>query len=448
LIASIVRRSIIVIALALVASRAARADGDYPDPSLPPEPLEPYSEPIPSPPPAPLNPYPAPDPPPAEPPAEATSAPTTGALRAGIYADSDQTIVFRALAALGGSAGRWSLGGSFALDVISSASVDVRSSPALSMVDVMTSASGRSSTSGGKMSDRRLLGTFGAGYHGEGGRNLNFNVAYANENDYDSVSAVANGSIDLFHRMTTLLGGASVTYNWIGSVLDPTFARTMYALGWAAGIAQVLSPRDALRLRYDGSYASGYQASPYRNVRFGDWTTTVGAHRQIVFANTIGTAAGLPETEPDTRTRHALTLEWLHSFAPSLAIHASATAGTDSWGLTSGAGGLDLRVSTEAWRLELGYRFYGQGAADFYLPRYTNDPSTYRYFTSDKELGQEWGHAPRIDVARVLKQPSHPGDSRALLDVQLLGMYYQYPNFPLLASRWGVFLDVGLTWEP
>ena len=70
----------------------------------------------------------------------------TGTARGGAYHDSDSTTVWRALGVLGAAWGHWSLGGTVDVDAVTSASVDVRSSPALSKVDVMTSASGRSST--------------------------------------------------------------------------------------------------------------------------------------------------------------------------------------------------------------------------------------------------------------------------------------------------------------
>ena len=81
--------------------------------------------------------------------------PPTGTVRLGIYQDSDHTRVLRALATLAKTYDRWQAGGSFDVDTVTSAAVDVRSSPALSTVDIVTTASGRSSSSGGEMTDTR-----------------------------------------------------------------------------------------------------------------------------------------------------------------------------------------------------------------------------------------------------------------------------------------------------
>jgi hypothetical protein len=378
---------------------------------------------------------------------DATSASTTGALRLGVYYDTDHTQVIRSLASVASTSGDWSLTGSGAVDIVSSASVDVRSSPGLSAVDMVTSASGRSSTSGGRMSDRRLLGTGGAGWSDGAGHTTNLAASYATEADYTSVSGRMNGSYDLFDRTLTLLGGLAFTDNWIGTVLDPAFRRNMHELGWSVGAAQVTSQRDAIRLRYDGSDAEGYQASPYRNVRFGDWTTMKGPNQQITFKDTIGAAAGLPENVPGSRVRHAAVLELVKALDEGIGLHGELRVGRDSWKVKSETAAVDLRVAESFWRMQLGYRFYTQSAAAFFQDKYLLDPSMYTYYSSDKELGRELGHMLNFDISAVVG-PSHgPGDTRLLLDLRIAVLRYDYPGFLLLSSRTSYFIESGLTWE-
>ena len=373
--------------------------------------------------------------------------PTTGTIRVGGYTDSDQTTVYRALGSLAHSFGRWSLNASFGIDAVTSASVDVRSSPALSKVDVVTSASGRSSTSGGQMTDTRYQLTGGSGWNDSKGHTAGFTGAVAKETDYESVSGGLNGSYDLLDRTLTLLGGFTLTDNWVSSVLDPTLHHKMIAAGWSLGMARVLTPNDALRVRYDGKFADGYLASPYRDVRFGDWTAVLGA-QQITFANTIGSVAGLPEHEPETRLSHAVVFEWVHSLAAGFALHPEVRLSHDSWDLNSLSAGLDVRVARPRWRLQAGYRFYLQGHADFFEDKYTLAPSAYTYYTSDKELGDQVGHIVRFDYAHVLMDANSPSDNRLLLTLQLDVMQYNYPGFLLLSSRQSEFVSIGLSWEP
>jgi len=150
---------------------------------------------------------------------------------------------------------------------------------------------------------------------------------------------------------------------------------------------------------------------------------------------------------PDHRLSSAITLELVHALGGSVALHPSVRVAHESWGIDSITGALDLRVARAGWRLDLGYRYYAQTAADFFQGKYTADPSMYAYYTSDKELGDEHDQTLTLDIAGVLKEPEDDHQDRLLLDARFAAMAYRYPGFVLLDSRTGVFAQVGLTWE-
>ena len=379
--------------------------------------------------------------------ASSDDTPMTGTGRFGVYHDSDATTVMRGLATAVKEWGHWSMNATAVVDAVTSASVDVKTSPALGKVDVITGASGQSSKSGGEMSDTRYLGTVGLGWNDTRGHALNLTTSAATERDYESVSAGLNGSTDVADRNVTLLGGFTVTDNWVSSVLDSTLHRKMYAIGWSGGVARVLTPADAVRVRYDGKLSDGYQASPYRSVRFGDWTTTTLSTGQITFANTIGTADGLPEKLPETRLSTALTGEWVHALALGVGLHTSVRAAHDSWGVDSLTPQLDLRIAKATWRLDLGYRLYLQSRASFFEDKYTMDPAMYANYSSDKELGRQVGHLGSFDLATTLVEPETPNDARMMLFFHTDVFEYSYPGFTLLSSRTSAFIEAGLSWE-
>jgi len=379
--------------------------------------------------------------------ASSDDTPMTGTGRFGVYHDSDATTVMRGLATAVKEWGHWSMNATAVVDAVTSASVDVKTSPALGKVDVITGASGQSSKSGGEMSDTRYLGTVGLGWNDTRGHALNLTTSAATERDYESVSAGLNGSTDVADRNVTLLGGLTVTDNWVSSVLDSTLHRKMYAIGWSGGVARVLTPADAVRVRYDGKLSDGYQASPYRSVRFGDWTTTTLSTGQITFANTIGTADGLPEKLPETRLSTALTGEWVHALALGVGLHTSVRAAHDSWGVDSLTPQLDLRIAKATWRLDLGYRLYLQSRASFFEDKYTMDPAMYANYSSDKELGRQVGHLGSFDLATTLVEPETPNDARMMLFFHTDVFEYSYPGFTLLSSRTSAFIEAGLSWE-
>jgi len=382
----------------------------------------------------------------APPPDPDAPEPATGTVRAGIYDDSDKTRVYRVLGVIAHTFGQWSLNASVGIDAVSSASVDVRSSPALSKIDVVTGASGRSTTSGGEMTDRRYQVTGGAGWKDSSGHAASLTAAVAKETDYASVSGGINGQYDIDDRNTTLLGGVTLTDSWVSSVLDSTIHGKLFAAAWTTGVARVLTRDDAIRVRYDGKLSFGDQASPYRQVRFGDWSVQMTDH-QNTFTNTIGSADGLMEKVPEHRISHAAVVEWVHSLATGIGLHPELRVGHDSWSINSLTASLDLRIARPTWRARLGYRFYMQSSADFFHDKYTMDPSMYAYYTSDKELGDQYGHLGSVDFSLVLSEPQAPNQRRVLLNLELDAVHYRYPGFTLLPSRDSLFASAGISWE-
>jgi uncharacterized protein DUF3570 len=359
-----------------------------------------------------------------------------GSLREGIYSDTDHTQVIRSLAAVDAAWSGIHLSVKESVDVVSSASLDVRSSAAL---DAVSSASARAAG----MSDNRFETVVGASYDDGRGHVAGLSAVYATERDYTSLGAGVTGSWDLAARNFTLLGGGHVNHNEVWSIIDPAFQGTLDEIGYSLGVAQVLSTSDVIRLRYDGSYGSGYQASPYRTVRFGDWFVASGRGGLLTFSNTIGSAAGMPEKVPTVRVRHAGVLEWVHGFGAGVALLTQARVARDSWGVLGGTFGADLRVAGDPWQLRAAYHFYIQGPADFFADKYTMAPESYTYYTSDKELGAERGHIGSLDLGLALRD--WPSEGRAsAIDLQLDVLRYDYPGFALLPSRTSVFVELGL----
>lgn len=364
-------------------------------------------------------------------------AQTVVSARGGVYSDSDRTTVFRTNAAAKKTFGRITVGVDEAVDVVTSASVDVRTSAA---VDVTSGASARSP----KMHDRRFQTTLSLGWNDGVGHTATASAFAAFERDYRSVGGAVRGTFDVFERNTTLIGAFNASSDAVTSMLDPTFTARSSGCGYAFGVAQLLSARSALRLRYDGSYRAGYLASPYRSVRFGNWTTETTPEGATVFLHTIG--AALPENVPETRLRHALAAELLTEIVPRLGALVSYRFGFDDWGVQSHTVSPELRfLLYDGAVLRLVYRWYAQRGAEFFRGKYVLDPAAYSHFSSDKELGDMRGHELGIGV-RFARGKNEP-DTRSI-DASLHFARYDYPGFALLDARSALIFDLGGTFDP
>jgi hypothetical protein len=146
---------------------------------------------------------------------------------------------------------------------------------------------------------------------------------------------------------------------------------------------------------------------------------------------------------PATRLRHAGVIDWLHSFAPGFATARSYRVAYDDWGVFGQTASAELRFAGNDWFARLGYRFYLQGDADFYQEKYLMAASNYQFYTSDKELGQELGHAGTAEINWQLQR--HQQDQVGVsLDLRVDALYYRYPDFALLSARSSVFGEAGL----
>ena len=165
----------------------------------------------------------------------------------------------------------------------------------------------------------------------------------------------------------------------------------------------------------------------------------------LVFSNTIGSPDGLPEKVPTMRVRHAAVLEWLHGFGDGVGLHAQRPPGARQLGhRPRGRSAPTLRVAAGDWLFRLGYRFYIQGAADFFEDKYLQAPAMYGYYTSDKELGDQRGHIVNVDVGYTLRDWPGEGHEEPTSTSSSTASTTTTPASRLLPSRDSLFAAIGL----
>ena len=120
--------------------------------------------------------------------------------------------------------------------------------------------------------------------------------SYSKENDYLSHTLDVGLADELSTRTRRSALGYGVSLNTVGRAEDMNFARALTVHHVALSLTQTINaaPHRA-RSRTSSSYADGYQASPYRFVPV----------RMILDA---APDLWVPETDPDTRFRHALVV--------------------------------------------------------------------------------------------------------------------------------------------
>jgi hypothetical protein len=335
-----------------------------------------------------------------------------------VRTDTDHTVVISPRARVEKRVGdATSVDVSYAADVWTSASIDIRASasrPVTEQRDELDFALAH------ELEDVTLTGSY----------------RYSVENDYESHGATAGGSLDLADKNTTLALNLYGFLDSVGRSGDPEFSRGLGTLGARLSFTQVLDTKTIAQATYEIAHLDGYQASPYRFVGIGG--TGFGC---------LGAVECLAEHEPDARTRHAMAVLLRRALSDQISLGGNYRFFLDSWGLSSHTVAVQLGWTASAdTSLALRYRFYTQDGVRFYKPVYETLPDKDQFTTRDREQSPMHDHRIGLDLQQ---KAAIGGDQGAVLVINagVGGDFYTYDDFVGLKSTKALELTLALTLE-
>ncbi|MEZ5540696.1 MAG: DUF3570 domain-containing protein [Pseudomonadota bacterium] len=288
------------------------------------------------------------------------------------------------------------LNGNYYVDSISSASIDVVTSGASAYTE------------------ERKEFTGGADYlHG----NSTISVSYTNstENDYEANTASFGISMDMFENMTTVSMGYIRGWDTVQNNLDDTFSRDVNRQNYKLGLSQVITKDMVMELNYEGITDEGFLNNPYRTVRWYDELN-----------NTSGTQ---PEMYPNTRTSSAVALRARYYLPYRAAISGEYRYFTDTWGIdahTLEAG--YTHPLAGGWTVDGHYRYYTQGAADFYSDLFPHEDAQ-NFLARDKELSTFSSHTFGVRLSYDFLENGWHSLERGTVNVAWDHIMFNYDDF-------------------
>lgn len=323
-----------------------------------------------------------------------------------VYTDSDHTnVVSPTVQATADVTPETNVSLGYLADVVTSASIDI-----------VTQASPTT------IHDTRHQVSAGAS-HVFGSLTARGGYSFSQENDYQSNTMSVSLEKELNDKDTTLALGYGVSLNQVGRAHDRNFSRDLDVHSASLSWTQIVSPKLVTQVSYELGGAFGYQASPYRFV-------PVRANLDAMPLESV------PETDPDTRYRHAFVIGANRAVFDDSSIQGDYRIYHDTWGITSHTLGLRYFVNFgKKVELRLRNRFYTQGAASFYQAVYTTPQ---QYMVYDRELSPLWSETIG---GKLMYQMTERLEAEAKLDI----FYYSYADFPPLSSRTGANVGVGLS---
>jgi hypothetical protein len=322
-----------------------------------------------------------------------------------VYADTDATVVVSPHVSATGTftSTKTSLNASYTEDVVSSASVDVR-----------TTASPR-------IYDRRQEVDVGVGQE-VAGLTLGGSFMHARERDYLSNGGSLTLSRDLFQRNTTL--GLRVGYmsNVVGRADDPLYQAPMTDLSGDLVLTQVFSPTLLGQLNATVGQSNGMIASPYR---------------KVAIYSGAAVAEVVPENEPPSRFKFAAAVG-LKKYIGVFVAHLDYRLYTDTWQLLSHTVDARWIIDLSPVTIRLRYRFYTQNSAYFYQQRYD---ALRLYVSSDREVSRFMSHLFGLKIEWTPLRTARGAAFR--FDAKVEGMYFRYFEFDRLPQRWALISQAG-----
>lgn len=327
-----------------------------------------------------------------------------------LYADTDRTVVVSPhVTGTVTLPSKTSLSATYTEDVVSSASVDVR-----------TTASPR-------IYDRRQEVDFGVGQD-LAGFVLGGSYMHARERDYLSNGGSLTLSKELFQKNTTVSLRGGFMSNVVGRADDPNYQAPMTDWSGDLALTQIFTPTTIAQLNVTVARTNGMIASPYRKVRV---NVAPSGEAPLVLL--------LPEREPGDRFRVAGALALKQYLGNFLILHGEYRLYGDTWQVLSHT--IDARVILDLspFTLRFRYRFYTQSRAYFYEPSYD---VLKLYVSADRELSAFTSHLFGLKAEWAPFRTEKTG-AQFRFDLKAEGMYFNYPEFLRLKERWALILQVG-----
>ena len=268
----------------------------------------------------------------------------------------------------------WEIATSATLDIVSGASPIQVINQSGTPVQIKTGAS---------ISDHRKAGDISIKHKWEYA-SLGVSRTESSEKDYESKAVGINATFDFNEKNTTLAVGHGLSNDRVESVSDARLNERRDSREYMFGLTQLLDRRSLLQTNLVHTKGSGYLSDPYKS------TVTF-------FTSGSPILAIAKDSRPSTRDQWA----WLTRYKRSL-VDSGATLSAeyryfrDDWGIRAHTVAASWQQSmADAWKYEIGLRYYSQSAADFYGAVIPTRPAP-RIFSSDQRLAAYGALEPSI----------------------------------------------------
>lgn len=339
------------------------------------------------------------------------------------YADSDHVSVVSpsVSGAIESPTRGLKMGGSYLVDVVSAASVDIVS------------------TASKRWREVRHAGTLDVRYKPH---DIGFTAnGYASvEPDYRSLGAGGALVYDFHDRLHTFTLGYAFAEDVSGRSGTPfsVFANVIDKHTLSPGLTLTVDRATVLSLTVDAMFERGDSSKPYRYVPFFDSESAVPAGASVDLVNKLRRPERALEHLPESRDRFALSARLLHRWN-DVTLRLNERLYADDWGMVASTTDARLPIDVgDRLRVYPHARLHVQQGVSFWKRAYTvgDDNVWPKYWAGDRELGPLRTYTLGGGAQLAL--------GRYVLTAQVDGMLTQFLDALYLLRRAGVLATIGI----
>ena len=283
-------------------------------------------------------------------------------------------------------------------------------------IDVVTSGASR-------YSEKRTEYSVGAQYLYDKSI-ISGGVTRSDESDYEAETWYVGVSQDFFGDLSNISFSYSRGDDLVRQTGIDDFEEEVLRQNFRIGFSQVIKANWIMSLNYELGTDEGYLNNPYRSYRYLNDPLDPTAGYQLA-----------QEVYPNTRTSDAASLRMLYYLPWRAVIGGNYRYFSDDWGIAAHTAQISYtHTFRDRWVIDLKYRYYQQGDADFYDDLFqfaSQDSRDYR--ARDKEMSDFDSSTLSLHVSYELPQ-LHQLLDRTALSLQWDHMFFNYNNFSNLTD--------------
>ena len=299
-------------------------------------------------------------------------------------------------------------------DIVSGASIDVRTSGASPYRETRTQDGLSADILYGKTT--YSLGVTHSHEPDYRSNTANFGISQSMFGDLTTVSMTYRRTWNDVFKMECILHDDALHYPCAAKIHDPTFGkRDMDERSYGVGLTQILTRNSILSANFEVITDQGWLSNPYRSVLYADPASGTGF-------------ALAPEVDPNTRTSNALGLDYKYYLPWRAALDLQYRYFEDTWHIRAHTAQIGYTQPWRNWTFDGSVRFYTQTRADFYNDLFAS-ATQQNFMSRNREVSAFNSYTIGAGAAYQFKMPYASWINKSTANFRIDHFIFDYKDF-------------------